>query len=307
MRRIVLHRWVNTLAFALVLGLLITGVVLRWVLPPGGSCCRGQWREIHLVLALSFVGVLAVHLVLHRAWIRASLRPARDAAARRRPASEHPSRRAVTRSPARAIEDFLEGTVNCAACETKLCYEGTDCTGEGEEAVALYQRSDDRRMHAEAARVEAEGYGRLCRVEELLRFCDGLGIRRVGIAFCIGLAEEARILAELLAPHLEVSSVCCKVGAIPKEDLELQKIDHTRLEVACNPIGQAEILAAAGSELNLVVGLCLGHDILFTRHSKAPVTTLVVKDRALGHNPAVALYSSYHRKRLSAMGGSNDG
>ena len=29
----------------------------------------------------------------------------------------------------------------------------------------------------------------------------------------------------------------------------------------------------------------MGHDILFTKHSKAPVTTLAVKDRVLTHNP----------------------
>ena len=39
-----------------------------------------------------------------------------------------------------------------------------------------------------------------------------------------------------------------------------------------------------------MVGLCLGHDILFLRHCKAETTPLVVKDRALGHNPVAALY-----------------
>jgi uncharacterized metal-binding protein len=114
------------------------------------------------------------------------------------------------------------------------------------------------------------------------------------------------VLAELLASQLEVASVCCKVGAVAKEDLELKKIDDARLEVACNPIAQAQILDATGSELNVIVGLCLGHDILFSRHSKAPVTTLVVKDRVLGHNPAAALYASYYRKRLARDNGSND-
>jgi uncharacterized metal-binding protein len=39
------------------------------------------------------------------------------------------------------------------------------------------------------------------------------------------------------------------------------------------------------------MGLCVGHDSLFTKHSEAPVTTLVVKDRVLGHNPVSALYT----------------
>jgi uncharacterized metal-binding protein len=53
--------------------------------------------------------------------------------------------------------------------------------------------------------------------------------------------------------------------------------------------------------MNLIVGLCLGHDILFTMNSKAPVTTLIVKDRMLGHNPVIALYSNYHRGILESQ------
>jgi uncharacterized metal-binding protein len=56
---------------------------------------------------------------------------------------------------------------------------------------------------------------------------------------------------------------------------------------------QAEMLNRAGTELNLIVGLCIGHDILFTQHSDAPVSTLVVKDRMSGHNPIAPLYSAY--------------
>ena len=42
----------------------------------------------------------------------------------------------------------------------------------------------------------------------------------------------------------------------------------------------------------------MGHDSLFYKHSKAPVTTLVVKDRKLGHNPVAALYCPYIRSEL---------
>ena len=37
--------------------------------------------------------------------------------------------------------------------------------------------------------------------------------------------------------------------------------------------------------------MCVGHDTLFIRHSRSPVTSLVVRDRRLGHNPAAALYT----------------
>jgi uncharacterized metal-binding protein len=51
----------------------------------------------------------------------------------------------------------------------------------------------------------------------------------------------------------------------------------------------------------VIIGLCVGHDMLFTSNSKAPVTTLIVKDRMLGHNPIIALYSGYHRAILESQ------
>jgi uncharacterized metal-binding protein len=117
-----------------------------------------------------------------------------------------------------------------------------------------------------------------------------------------GLIHEARLLQEILeANGFEVASVCCKVGSIPKEDIGLadeEKIRPGQFEALCNPVGQAELLNEAGTELNVVVGLCVGHDSLFFQHSCAPVTVLVAKDRVTGHNPAAALYTShsYYRR-----------
>jgi uncharacterized metal-binding protein len=200
--------------------------------------------------------------------------------------------------------------VDCARCETKICHGGTDCTGEGSEDEGAYE-GEDRRIFEAAAAVEAEGYCKLCRVEELILFGRKLGIRRLGLAFCVGLSEEARLLDEVLGRSFEVTSVCCKVCALSKDELNLPRIRPERErqsggvggrirqhESGCNPAGQARVLAEARTELNIIVGLCIGHDILFTRRSAAPVTTLVVKDRVLGHNPVAAIHSSYHRRRL---------
>ena len=67
----------------------------------------------------------------------------------------------------------------------------------------------------------------------------------------------------------------------------------------CNPILQAKILNAEHTDLNIVMGLCVGHDSLFYKYSEGLTTTLVVKDRVLGHNPVAALYAAdayYHGK-----------
>ena len=69
---------------------------------------------------------------------------------------------------------------------------------------------------------------------------------------------------------------------------------------SCNPILQAKMLNAQQTDMNIVMGLCVGHDSLFYKYADAPTTTLVVKDRVLGHNPVAALYTSqsYYKKKL---------
>ena len=68
----------------------------------------------------------------------------------------------------------------------------------------------------------------------------------------------------------------------------------------CNPILQAKMLNEAGTELNVVVGLCVGHDSLFYKYSDALCTTAETKDRVLGHNPVAALYTAetYYKKTI---------
>ena len=74
-------------------------------------------------------------------------------------------------------------------------------------------------------------------------------------------------------------------------------------EAICNPILQAQLLNEQKTDLNVIVGLCVGHDSLFIKHSDAPVTTLITKDRVLGHNPAAALYTSnFYYQRLLQPG-----
>jgi uncharacterized metal-binding protein len=63
---------------------------------------------------------------------------------------------------------------------------------------------------------------------------------------------------------------------------------------------QARLLNEDKTELNLMLGLCVGHDSLFFKHSDAPVTVFAVKDRVLAHNPLGALYLSegYYQNKL---------
>jgi uncharacterized metal-binding protein len=167
--------------------------------------------------------------------------------------------------------------------------------GDGEEA----------RISRAAAEVEGVYYGKLTRVEEIIAFANRIGAKRIGIATCIGLIAETRIFVKILDAHgLKSYSVLCKVGSVDKaevglpEELKILKGAH---ESICNPIFQAKLLNAQKTDLNVIVGLCVGHDSLFIKHSDALVTTLITKDRVLGHNPAAALYTAgfYYKRLLS--------
>ena len=154
-----------------------------------------------------------------------------------------------------------------------------------------------------AAYVESTGYMKWTRVQELVEFARFLNIKNIGIASCIGLQQEGSTLARVLEDlGFNATHVCCKTGSFNKEDLGVPKEYKLRseaeFEAACNPIVQAQICNKEKTDLNVIVGLCIGHDILFTKFSEAPVTTLIVKDRVTGHNPAAALYSSYHRAKI---------
>lgn len=140
------------------------------------------------------------------------------------------------------------------------------------------------------------------RIVEVVEFARRMGYRRLGLAFCIGLRKEAAIVQEIFETNgLEVASVACKAGAVPKTAIgigpENQVDPAVPHETMCNPVFQAEALNASGTDCNVLLGLCVGHDSLFFKYAKAPCTVLAVKDRLLGHNPlaAVQQYDSYCR------------
>lgn len=207
--------------------------------------------------------------------------------------------------------------VRCTDCGKLACYKGDldnlptkeFCPMQSNkevlaEAREQYKDLETRKISQESARVEAIGYCEWTRVQETMEFARRMGIQKLGIAYCIGLRREASTLANIYTENgFDVVSVCCKSGSIPKEEIGLrddEKIRPGTYESVCNPIGQAKIMNAEETGLNVIVGLCVGHDSLFIKHSEALVSCLVAKDRVLAHNPAGALYTSksYYNAKL---------
>lgn len=188
--------------------------------------------------------------------------------------------------------------MKCAICNDKDCYNGKDCTNLKQKVEDAYSVEDIKQMKI-SAKIEAEHYMKKTRLEELILFAENMGYQRIGLAFCIGLESEAKIIHEILDKKFEIHSVCCKICGIDKSKFELKSLHPNKeIDAMCNPIGQAQVLNQENTDLNIILGLCIGHDILFSKYSKAPVTVLAVKDRVLAHNPLGAIYSKYYLEKV---------
>jgi uncharacterized metal-binding protein len=214
----------------------------------------------------------------------------------------------------------------CARCTIKLSericrnQDGKslpNCpTQNGQELLRVsqeeYKKPDVLKFAKQASIQEAEGYSHRelgydfvrpakPRILEIIEFSKKMKYTRIGLAFCAGLVKEAKVVDRLFSSHgLDLTSVICKVGRVPKEAIGLQddqKIAVGCFESMCNPILQAMVLNDAKTQFNVLLGLCVGHDSLFLQHAKAPCTVLAVKDRLLGHNPLAAIYlvDGYYR------------
>jgi uncharacterized metal-binding protein len=170
-----------------------------------------------------------------------------------------------------------------------------------EKVTARYFEPDNHQAMVESAIVESEHYCEMTRVEETIQFAKQMQAKKIGIATCVGLIRESRVLARILREHgFEVYGIGCKVGTMKKVDMGIPVSCEKTGRNICNPVLQAELLNQAHTDLNIVVGLCVGHDSLFYKYSQALTTTLIVKDRVLGHNPVAALYQAdgYYKSKL---------
>lgn len=113
--------------------------------------------------------------------------------------------------------------LSCVDCGTQNCKFKTRTypdfcltTNLSEEdaswALERYDEDRNREVMIASAEVEFEGYCQWTRVQEIMEFARKIGAKKIGIANCIGLINEARIFARILrANGFEPYAVICKV------------------------------------------------------------------------------------------------
>lgn len=194
----------------------------------------------------------------------------------------------------------------CAYCQKHSCHKRemdnapTNCptqNNDQKQILKLYKEEENYNIANASAEITMDRYGDKTRIVEIIDFAKKINYKKIGLAFCVGLANEANITTRILEKHgFEVESIICKVGSIDREEIGIKNCNVPM----CNPIAQAKFLNEKKTDFNVVLGLCVGHDTLFFKYSEAPVTVFAVKDRVLAHNPLGAIYQSesYYKNKL---------
>ena len=176
--------------------------------------------------------------------------------------------------------------MDCTNCSfDKQCKITESCQATSfnrEEVIEKYQK-EAAIVHAAASLVDHGRAGTLSRLQEIIAFAKEMKYKRIGLAYCYGMEKQSKHLAEIMRGNgLNVRSVSCTVGGLPQNEVNPAS---SVCKFSCNPIGQAQQMNNENIDLAVIVGLCMGHDILFQREVNADCTTLVVKDRGHNHAP----------------------
>jgi uncharacterized metal-binding protein len=171
--------------------------------------------------------------------------------------------------------------MQCTHCLKKSCRKNESCGLEQfdrDRILERYRHGENQKLvQAAAALVDNGRAGTLNRLEESIEFARNAGYSRIGLAYCYGVEAEAKSVSELIrSAGISITAVSCTAGSMSQAQVNSES---SLPGVSCNPLSQAAQLNAEGAELALLYGLCMGHDILFTREFSGDVSTLLVKER----------------------------
>ena len=106
----------------------------------------------------------------------------------------------------------------CASCQTQTCFTGS---GEMPAECPDRQREKFKSQKSKNGFVEYARQRRdknVNRLDELIEYADFMGYKKIGLAGCIGLHDESRVISGLLQKAgFTVGSVMCKTGSLGKK------------------------------------------------------------------------------------------
>jgi uncharacterized metal-binding protein len=132
-----------------------------------------------------------------------------------------------------------------------------------EETVALYQNDDEDKLWMQASeKVKADIGFDITRIESIIGFARYIGAKKIGVVSCSTTLQEAAAFCRIMeAKGFSYTSVICKVGGREKDEIGIPgKQTAGRFRAMCNPILQAKFLEKEKTDLNVMMGLCVGHD-----------------------------------------------
>jgi uncharacterized metal-binding protein len=189
---------------------------------------------------------------------------------------------------------WSEKDSDCLECVHQKCLEGSLCD-LASRLTPFAESKEYEQMLESSMDISLEEERTLCRISEVVYFALEMNYKKIGVAYCIDLVEPAEIFTRVMRRFFKVFPICCKIGG----NILADPMALATKKIACNPRGQVEVLNNIGVDLNIIIGLCIGADCIFSNRSHAPVTTLFVKDRSLANNPIGAVYSDYYLKEVS--------
>jgi uncharacterized metal-binding protein len=182
--------------------------------------------------------------------------------------------------------------MNCINCGDKICRtQQTSCGRENfvksEEIHHYNDPSNKEIVKAASLLVDNGRAGTLSRIEEIMEYSKTMKYSKIGLAYCYGMEKIAKAVQNILMNGgFSVAGIACSVGGLKQSEVNPSSCIH---KVSCNPLGQAHQLNSEKVDLTLIIGICLGHDIILNKNLDMDFTTLVVKDRVNHNNPIMGL------------------
>jgi uncharacterized metal-binding protein len=181
--------------------------------------------------------------------------------------------------------------MNCTRCNKKTCRTGVPCGNEKfdiETVTEQFLSPENQKIVQAAAQLVDNGRaGTLSRLEEIIEFIKTMQYQKVGLAYCYGMEQYASVVRDIFKKEgILLQTVSCSLGAILQDAINVNSCIH---KISCNPIGQAFQLNAENVDFVIIMGICLGHDILLQKNLQADFTTFIVKDRTHKNNPMESL------------------